>query len=493
MISMATSQHLLSLLPRLTEARVLCIGDVMLDRFVYGAVDRISPEAPIPVFLIEKQKKMLGGAGNVVANMAALGIKATLLSVAGADTEARDVGDLLQEQGVTAQLFTAHDRGTTVKTRYVGGGQQMLRVDQEKSAPISAALEDQIISAAQKMMVAVGAVVLSDYKKGVLTDRVVREVIDAARRLGKPVIVDPKGENFARYRGASVITPNRKELEAAAGIKAASDDDVRAAAMKIIMSCDIPNVLATRSKDGMSLIAIDQAPVHIPAEVREVYDVSGAGDTVIAVFASALAAGIEMQPAARLSNIAAGIVVGKPGTATATCAEIRAVMTAGSDIKTQGGKVADLATAQDIVAAWREQGLRVGFTNGCFDLLHPGHLSVIRQSKAACDRLILAINSDASVKRLKGPSRPIQDENARAEILASLAMVDLVIVFGDDTPIPLLKALKPDVLVKGGQYKLEEVVGYDIVMDYGGKIVRAEMEDGFSTTNTVEKMRKSGA
>ena len=489
---MISATELAQLLPRLCDARVLCIGDVMLDRFVYGSVERISPEAPIPVFLIEKQKKMLGGAGNVVANMAAMDVKATLICVAGQDSEARDVGEMLQAQNISAQLVTVLDRGTTVKTRYVGSGQQMLRVDQEKSMPVSAAIEDQIIAAAQKMMVAAGAVVISDYKKGVLTDRVVREVIACAQRFGKPVIVDPKGEDFSRYRGATVITPNRKELETATGMKAGSDDEVRAAAMKIITSCGIDHVLATRSKDGMSLITSDQLPQHIPAQVREVYDVSGAGDTVIAVFASAIAAGIDMLPAAQIANVAAGIVVGKPGTATATRAEILAVLSQTTYTTQQPqsfeSKIVKLETAIEKISSWRAEGLNVGFTNGCFDLLHPGHLSVIRQSKSACDRLIVAINSDASVKRLKGPTRPVQDEAARSLILSALEIVDMVVVFDEDTPLSLIKALKPDVLVKGGQYKLEEVVGYDIVMSYGGKIVRAEMEEGFSTTNTIKKM-----
>jgi D-beta-D-heptose 7-phosphate kinase/D-beta-D-heptose 1-phosphate adenosyltransferase len=307
--------------------------------------------------------------------------------------------------------------------------------------------------------------------------------------MGKPVVVDPKGTDFTRYRGATVVTPNRKELEIATGMKAATDDEVRSAAMKIMTTCGIDNVLATRSKDGMSLITQDQAPVHIAANVREVYDVSGAGDTVIAVFAAALASSVDMLSAAQLANVAAGIVVGKPGTAIATPDEMRGVLQSGQTEYVQNnGKILNVSAAEAKVAQWRGQGLKVGFTNGCFDLLHPGHLSVIRQAKAASDRLIVAINSDASVKRLKGPSRPVQNETARAAILEALEMVDMVLVYGDDTPIALLQALKPDVLVKGGQYKLEEVVGYDIVMGYGGNIVRAEMEDGFSTTNTIKKM-----
>jgi D-beta-D-heptose 7-phosphate kinase/D-beta-D-heptose 1-phosphate adenosyltransferase len=394
--------------------------------------------------------------------------------------------------GVEAALETATDRSTTVKSRFVSGGQQILRVDREKSAAISKDIESKIIARAEGLMTSVGAVILSDYKKGLLTDAVVSAVIEAARRHGKPVIVDPKGLDFTRYHGATVITPNRKELETASSMKAGSDEEVRAAAMKIIATCGIATVLATRSKDGMSIISETEAPVHIPANVREVYDVSGAGDTVIATFAAALGAGVTMRNAALLSNIAAGIVVGKPGTAVARPEEIENVISSGFAMEKQSYQRKTKLTTREGAAEqadrWRTRGFKVGFTNGCFDLLHPGHLSTLRQAKAACDYLVVAINSDASVKRLKGPSRPVQDETARTAILSALEMVDLVVVFDEDTPIEYLKAVKPDVLVKGGQYKLEEVVGYDLITSWGGKVVRAEMEDGFSTTNTIRKM-----
>lgn len=474
----------------MATSRVLCVGDVMLDRFVYGSVDRISPEAPIPVMLVEREKHMLGGAGNVVANIAALGGKAVLLSVVGIDAAGDDIRKQLSDLNIDAALETATDRQTTVKSRFVCGGQQMLRVDREKTAAIGADIEQKIIAQLEKIIPAAGAVVLSDYKKGLLTDGIIRAAIDTARRHGKPVIVDPKGQDFTRYKGASVITPNRKELETATGMKAGTDEEVRAAAMKIIVSCGIQTVLATRSKDGMSIISQDAEPVHIPANVREVYDVSGAGDTVIAAFAAALAGGALLKEAAQLANIAAGIVVGKAGTATARPEEIRAVLDASASAEKSAGqsKIAAKAAAAEQSERWKAKGLKVGFTNGCFDLLHPGHLSTLRQAKAACDRLIVAINSDDSVKRLKGPQRPVQNEAARAEILASLSMVDMVIVFDEDTPLDLMKAVKPDVLVKGGQYKLEEVVGYDLIASWGGKVVRAVMEEGFSTTGTIEKM-----
>ena len=479
----------------LPSAHVLCVGDVMIDRFIYGSIDRISPEAPIPVLLVEREKFMLGGAGNVVANIAALGAKTTLAAVIGSDTSGEDIGKQLKSLDIQAALEVSPERSTTVKSRYICGMQQVLRVDRERAIPVPSAIEDKIIKHITALIPKADAVILSDYKKGLLTDKIVSAAIECARQNGKPVIVDPKGTDFSRYRGAAVITPNRKELETATGMRAGTDDEVRAAALKLIMDCGIETVLATRGKDGMSIITKDAEPVHIPAQVREVYDVSGAGDTVIATFATGLAAGLPVRNAALLANVAAGIVVGKTGTATARLDEIRAALeaepvtekTSATQRAPKWVTVQDAATQADRL---RARGLKVGFTNGCFDLLHPGHLSVLRQARAGCDFLIVAINSDASVKRLKGPQRPVQNQAARADILSALDMVDMVIVFEEDTPLALIKEIKPDVLVKGGQYKLEEVVGYDIVMSYGGKIIRADMEDGFSTTNMIGRIVK---
>jgi D-beta-D-heptose 7-phosphate kinase/D-beta-D-heptose 1-phosphate adenosyltransferase len=373
--------------------------------------------------------------------------------------------------------------------------QQVLRVDREKVASVPTVTEDKIIKCITELVPQTGAVILSDYKKGLLTDKIVSAAIDCARQHGKPVIVDPKGADFSRYRGATVITPNRKELEAATGMKAGTDDEVRAAALKLIMSCGIETVLATRGKDGLSIITQNAEPVHIPAQLREVYDVSGAGDTVVATFAASLAAGLPVRNAALLANVAAGIVVGKPGTATARLDEIRAALEATpvTEKSSPTRRAPKWVTGQDAATQadrLRARGLKVGFTNGCFDLLHPGHLSVLRQARAGCDFLIVAINSDASVKRLKGPQRPVQNQAARADILSALDVVDMVVVFEEDTPVALIKEIKPDVLIKGGQYKLEEVVGYDIVMSYGGEIIRAEMEEGFSTSNMITRIVK---
>jgi D-beta-D-heptose 7-phosphate kinase/D-beta-D-heptose 1-phosphate adenosyltransferase len=478
----------------LPGARVLCIGDVMLDKFIYGSIDRISPEAPIPVLLVTREKSMLGGAGNVVANIAALGAKATLSAVVGSDIAGEEIQKQLKILNINVAIEASTERSTTLKSRYICGMQQVLRVDHEKVAFIPAAIEDKIISRITPLIPACDAVILSDYKKGLLTDKVIAAAIAVARQHGKPVIVDPKRADFTCYRGATILKPNRKELEIASGMKAGTDDEVRAAALKIIMDCNVETILVTRGKDGMSIITKDAEPIHIPAQVREIYDVSGAGDTVIATFATAIAAGLPVRNAALLANIAAGIVVGKTGTATARLDEIRAALEAEpvTEKTSATQRAPKWVTLQDAVAQadrLRARGLKVGFTNGCFDLLHPGHLSVLRQARAACDFLIVAINSDASVKRLKGPQRPVQNQAGRADILSALDMVDMVIVFEEDTPLGLIKEIKPDFLIKGGQYKLEEVVGYEVVTAYGGKIVRADMEEGFSTTNMIARIK----
>ncbi len=489
---MSEKSALLSAFSTYAGATVLVVGDVMLDRFVYGSVDRISPEAPIPVFLVTREKEMLGGAGNVVANIVSLGASAKFVSVIGNDPSGATLSRLLSELNIGNGMEVSDSRSTILKTRFIGAGQQMLRVDREKTDNLSTALEDRVIDRIKQEITGCGAVILSDYGKGMLTDRVITETIAIARSHNIPVIVDPKGRDFTRYKGATVITPNRKELETATGMKAETDAEVITAAGKIVTSAAVDAVLATRSKDGMSLVRQNDTALHIPVVAREIFDVSGAGDTVIATFAAGLAAGVSMEQSAHLSNFAAAIAVGKPGTATVRPDELQKSIE-DSDIGTKNhgapsAKIVTLSAAADQAERWRARGYKVGFTNGTFDLLHPGHISSIRQAKSACDYLVVGMNSDASVKRYKGPTRPVQDETSRATILAALEMVDLVIIFEEDTPVEILRQVKPDFLIKGGQYKLEEVVGYDIVQAYGGQIIRADMVDGQSTTNTIEKM-----
>ena len=462
----------------------------MLDRFVYGEVERISPEAPIQVLRVRRESAMLGGAGNVVRNLVALGAQAHFLAAVGDDAAGREVTGLIGEQkGVEPVIVVESDRQTTIKTRFFAANQQLLRVDRETSDPLSESGRERIRMSASKLYAEVGAVTLSDYGKGVLIAPLLRALIEAAVAAKKPVLVDPKGADYSIYRGATVVTPNRKELHEATRMPVGNDDEIVAAARHLIAECGIANVLVTRSQDGMTLVTAKGLAHHLPAEAREVFDVSGAGDTVVAVMAAAIASGAPALEAARLANVAAGIVVGKVGTAVITSDELVAGLHH-SDIQAGEAKLVSIEGAMAQVERWRRKGLRVGFTNGCFDLLHPGHVSLVTQARAACDRLVVGLNSDASVKRLKGAARPVQHEAARATVLASLAGVDLVVIFDEETPERLIKTLHPDVLVKGADYTIDKVVGADLVTGWGGTVVLAELAPGHSTTATIARMAK---
>ena len=474
----------------LSGVRVLCVGDVMLDRFVYGAVDRVSPEAPIPIIRIDSEEEVLGGAGNVVRNVAALGGSATLLSVVGDDPRAAAIEYLLgRESRINQELLPEAGRRITVKTRYVASGQQLLRADSETDSTVSETVQQRLLASFDKLIDGVDAMVLSDYGKGVLSDVVVRHVIDGARRRGTPVLVDPKGRDFKRYSGADIITPNERELTAATGITIGGESDVATAGQQIVRDCGIDAVVVTRSSRGISIVRAD-AIAHLPVNAREVFDVSGAGDTVVATVAAAVGAGIDLEGAATLANFAAGVVVAKVGTAVVYPAELASAL---HDPHGNGiaSKTVDLDVARDRVGAWRRQGLKLGFTNGCFDVLHPGHVHLLQQARAVCDRLIVGLNSDDSVKRLKGPERPIHAAGERAMMLGSHGTVDLVVVFDDDTPLTLIDALRPDVLVKGADYAIDEVVGGDVVQGYGGEVVLATLKEGYSTTGTIARLRQS--
>jgi len=487
---MTDLSHLAQLVEQLPNAKVLCIGDVMLDRFVYGSVTRISPEAPIPIIRVERESAMLGGAGNVARNATALGTSVRFLSLVGDDLPGREVMEYIaNDKGVEPYIQIERNRLTTIKTRYIAGGQQLLRSDNETTAMLAAPTISNLSALAAQLAPDVSAIVLSDYGKGVLHGDVVTATIAAARKAGKPVIVDPKGTDYSIYRGATVVTPNRAEAQAATGIDIQSDEDAIAAATKIITECGIENVLLTRSQDGMTLVTSKGEATHLPTEAREVFDVSGAGDTVVACLASAIAGGASLSDAARIANVAAGIVVGKIGTAVVYPDELVSVLHH-HDLMIGEAKLMPLDRMVDRVERWRRKGYKVGFTNGCFDLLHPGHLSLLQQARSNCDRLIVGLNSDASVKRLKGEARPVQSEAARAAVLGSLETVSGVVIFGEDTPITVIKALKPDILVKGADYTIDKVVGADIVQGYGGKVVLANLADGFSTTSTIARINQ---
>jgi D-beta-D-heptose 7-phosphate kinase / D-beta-D-heptose 1-phosphate adenosyltransferase len=470
------------------RACVLVIGDVMLDRFIYGAVERISPEAPIPVMSIEHSLDMLGGAANVARNVATLGGKAILIGVVGKDVPADDL--MVQFNFVPtirAHLIRDSSRRTTVKTRHVVDRQQILRTDVEDTEPLSEAVAREVLTRYLIELEAADIVVLSDYAKGVLSDSVVATAISAARNAGKLVLVDPKSSSYRKYRGATILTPNRLELQTACGRECASDEQVVAGAEELLSQDICEAFVVTRGKAGMSIIPKKGAPTHLRTAAREIFDVSGAGDTAVATLALGLCSGADLVTAASLANLAAGIVVGKPGTASVTAGEVHAGLVQAEE-EHPAGKYFSLQSVQHLVSRWRELNLRIAFTNGCFDLLHPGHLSLLKQARASADRLVVGLNSDLSVRRLKGPGRPAQGEVARATVLASLKTVDAVVIFEDDTPLELITALRPEVLVKGADYALEAVVGADRVQGWGGKVILAELVPAHSTSSTIERI-----
>ena len=483
----AEKARLVPMVSRLRKARVLCVGDVMLDHFHYGSVERISPEAPIPVLRVERETTMLGGAGNVVRNLVALGAEARFVTVVGDDDAGRTVATQIKDQGVPDHPLVEIGRRTSTKTRYIAGVQQVLRADRETTAPIRDDAKAELLAAASSAIKNCQVLVISDYGKGVLSNDALKALIGTARKAKKTVVVDPKGMDFACYRGADVLTPNRRELANAAAMPTSTDDEVIAAAQHLIKEHGFGAVITTRSADGMTVVTDKGTVTHLPAEAREVFDVSGAGDTVVAAVAAAVAVGIGLADAAALANVAAGIVVGKVGTAVAYAADVIGVLHH-QDLTSAEAKLFSADQAKDRIAVWRRSGRKVGFTNGCFDLLHPGHVSLLKQAKAACDRLVVGLNSDASVARLKGDGRPVQSEAARATVLASLETVDAVVIFEDDTPLALIQAFRPDVLVKGADYDLEDVVGADEVKDYGGRVLLARLEPGFSTSATIARL-----
>jgi D-beta-D-heptose 7-phosphate kinase/D-beta-D-heptose 1-phosphate adenosyltransferase len=471
---------------------ILCIGDLMLDDYVYGEVSRISPEAPAPVIAVAREDVIVGGAGNVARNIASLGARCLFVGVIGDDAAGKTLKSKLGgKSGIASRLVLDPSRPTTRKLRFVSEhhSTHLLRADWELATPVGAKVEAALIKHSLAALPRVGAVVLSDYAKGVLTPRLIRTVIAHARKLKKPVIVDPKNADFSVYRGATIITPNRKELADATRQTVGSIAELAAAASTLSRSVASKAVLVTLSEEGMMLHTRGGASIHVPAYSVNVRDVSGAGDTVVAVLSVMLALGADFEAATRTANAAASVVIGKRGTATVSAAELRARILPSATLAPEEKIVFDWRELDDRLAAWRAQDLRIGFTNGVFDLLHPGHIKVLAQARAACDRLVVGLNSDASVRRLKGDGRPIQSEHARAEVLAGLEAVDLVAVFEQDTPRKLIRHVRPMVLVKGGDYRRNQVVGHDIVEAQGGEVILVDLVPGFSTTRIVERSR----
>jgi D-beta-D-heptose 7-phosphate kinase / D-beta-D-heptose 1-phosphate adenosyltransferase len=476
----------------MTRQTVLCVGDLMLDEFVYGEVSRISPEAPAPVIAVQRSETDIGGAGNVARNIVSLGARCIFVGLVGEDAAGATLkAELGRESLIESVLVCDPSRPTTRKVRFVSEhfSTHMLRADWESTAPASVATEQQLIDAILPLLPRADIVLLSDYAKGVLTARVIRNVIDAARKLGKRVIVDPKSPNLAIYRGATLLKPNRKEFAEATRSRLDTDQSIADGAHEIMQLADCEAVLVTQSEHGMTLVPRNGEVIHVPGLPVRVRDVSGAGDTVAAVIAVTLAAGADWEAALRMANAAAAVAVSKQGAAVVSAAELRRKILPHAFLAAEEKIVGSAAELEPQLLAWRKQDLRIGFTNGCFDILHPGHVKLLTAARATCDRLIVGLNSDASVKRLKGADRPVQNERARSEVLAALEAVDLVVLFDEDTPLNLITQVKPGVLVKGADYTREQVVGHEIVEAHGGEVRLVEILQGFSTTSLVERAR----
>lgn len=472
------------------RCRLLVVGDVMLDEYVDTEVRRISPEAPVPVATVRSRRDVPGGAANVARNLAALGCGVRLLGLRGADAAGETLARILRESGIEDVTAASPWRGTTRKRRIIAQGSQLMRLDEEDASPLDDAEHAALRAALESAADGCSAVILSDYAKGVLLRRkdgscLARDCLDICTRRRIPVFVDPKGTDWERYVGAHCVTPNTGELSGAAGADCSDRAVLEAVAPQVRAELGIPHLLVTRGGRGMAMFSADAPPLHVKAETRQVIDVSGAGDTVIAVLAACHACGLPMDEAARCANTAAGLAVRKAGTAPVGRNELEQAL------REDGGspKIVDLPQLREMAAFWRRRGESVVFTNGCFDILHKGHILLIREAAAQGDRLVVAVNSDASVRRLKGPERPVQDERSRAMLMAALQGVDAVIVFSEDTPQELIGALEPDVLVKGGDYTPETVVGADVVLARGGRVHLARLQEGFSTTGICRKIR----
>jgi D-beta-D-heptose 7-phosphate kinase / D-beta-D-heptose 1-phosphate adenosyltransferase len=474
---------------RLAEAHVLVVGDVMLDRFVEGRVTRVSREAPVPVLRYDATRAYPGGASNVAANLLAYGGAVTLVGLVGKDAAADELKVLCHSfPRLNEKLIADASRPTTVKTRYLSGWHQLLCIDAEDSRPATPSVRERLVEAGKEALSACGALVISDYGRGALDQTSIAALIGAARAAGRQVVVDPRHADASVFGGASVVTPNVEEMTAFSGIRADSDEAAVAACRKVLAETTIEAVLLTRGAAGMTLVRRGEDPVHVRAETHRVFDVTGAGDTVVATLAAALAVGTPLADAVRLANVAAGIVVAKPGTATVYPPELMHALGAGL-----GDGVVARADAAARVAEWQAKGLKVGFTNGVFDLLHRGHLHSLEQSSRRVDRLVVGVNSDESTRRLKGPERPVQGEATRAAVLAALRSVDLVTIFAEDTPEELIQAVKPDTLFKGADYAGQQIPGQAFVEAHGGSVTLLPLLEGYSTTSTVKKVREGKA
>ncbi|MFU2078739.1 bifunctional D-glycero-beta-D-manno-heptose-7-phosphate kinase/D-glycero-beta-D-manno-heptose 1-phosphate adenylyltransferase HldE [Avibacterium endocarditidis] len=463
------------------QAKVLVLGDVMLDRYWFGTTNRISPEAPVPVVRVQENEERAGGAANVAMNIASLNVPVQLLGLTGQDEAGSALSTMLKKQNIDCNFVQLASHPTITKLRVLSRHQQLLRLDFEED--FHNVESDLLLAKLQSAVQNFGALILSDYGKGTLNQ--VQAMIQIARQANVPVLIDPKGTDFERYRGATLLTPNMSEFKAVVG-KCHSEDEIVEKGLKLIRDIELSALLVTRSEKGMTLLRPDQPPFHLPTEAKEVFDVTGAGDTVISVLATALADGRSFEESCYLANVAAGIVVGKLGTSTVSNVELENAIHGRT---TTGFGVMNEQQLKEAVAQAKQRGEKIVMTNGVFDIIHPGHVSYLDNARKLGDRLIVAVNSDASVKRLKGESRPINPLEARMAVLAGLAAVDWVVEFSEDTPQRLISEVLPDLLVKGGDYKPEEIAGGKEVISNGGEVKVLNFENGFSSSNVINKIQ----
>ena len=473
--------------PDFQNSKVIVVGDIILDRYIWGDVARISPEAPVPVVRVRRQTTNLGGAGNVTMNLKGLGCPQILIGAIGNDADGRQVTDILKQADIPHYLITRSNYPTTTKTRIIGQHQQLLRLDDEVTEPLRSPDIDQIIKFLEQNLPSATAVILSDYGKGTLPAELSAQVIATCLSQQIPVFVDPKGVSWKRYRHAFCITPNSLELNQVAPFEDVDNTQLESQALKTIQRFQLGYLLVTRGARGMSLFQPAQPTLQIASQTQEVFDVSGAGDTVIATVAAAYGAGLSMPEAAKLANLAAGIVIGKVGTRPIDAVGLRQAIQQLAQSNTH--KIVSARVALDLIAKWRSHGDQIVFTNGCFDILHIGHIKLLHAAAKQGDRLIVGLNSDTSVRTLKGPARPIVPEVERAAILSNIQGVDLVVIFDKETPMDLILQFEPDVLVKGGDYTPDKVVGSDVVEKKGGKTIIVPLVEGVSTTHVIESLK----
>jgi D-beta-D-heptose 7-phosphate kinase/D-beta-D-heptose 1-phosphate adenosyltransferase len=471
-------------LSKLSRVRALVVGDLMLDRYLWGEVRRVSPEAPVPVVRVTGEELRLGGAANVAHNLAALGCRVTQVGLVGEDADGARLVERLRQLGVDPSAVQRDgSRPTTVKLRVMAQQQQMLRCDWEQTRPVPPGLEGRLLSRVEAALPSHDGLIVSDYAKGLVTEGLMRGLVSLARRAGKPIVADPKGADYAKYRGATCLTPNQHEALAAARAESADGEaETLAIGRKLIAEFELARLCITRGAQGVLALTREGENRFIPAQAREVYDVTGAGDTFLSVLGALMLAGVPFFEAVAPANVAAGVAVGKLGTATVSVSEILSH-------PEHAPRLYTLREIGPVAEALRARRKRIVFTNGCFDLLHAGHIDYLRRSRALGDILIVGINSDDSVRRLKGPGRPLIGEEDRAHVLSALSFVDHVVVFEEDTPLELIRAIRPDVLTKGADYTVETVVGHELVQSWGGEVKLIPLLENRSTTGIVEKIR----